>query len=113
MDQDKRPEFSSAPWDEINSDAKHALTLMFACKVRDRPMAWQALEHPWFSELYPDVSVPHVMQATGPTSRNSERPAARGRSKSAKHVRTGPPVLAKRSLSARRATGKRAQNEEA
>ncbi|KAL0023655.1 hypothetical protein WJX77_011101 [Trebouxia sp. C0004] len=85
MDQDKRPEFSSAPWDEINSDAKHALTLMFACKVRDRPMAWQALEHPWFSELYPDVSVPHVMQATGPTSRNSERPAARGRSKSAKH----------------------------
>ena len=50
-DQDKRPEFSSASWDEISFDAKHFLAFMFARKVRDRPTAWQALEHPWFYEL--------------------------------------------------------------
>lgn len=53
MDQDKRPEFRSAPWDEISVDAKHFLAFMFARKVRNRPAAWKALEHPWFSELYP------------------------------------------------------------
>jgi len=51
MDQNKRPEFSSAPWEEISSDAKHILRLMFARKVRDRPIARQALKHPWFSDL--------------------------------------------------------------
>ena len=47
------------------------------------------------------------MQATGPTASNSERPAARGRSKSANCIRTAHPVLAKRSVSAHRAAGKR------
>lgn len=62
------------------------------------------------------LQMSHVMQATGPASSDSERPAARGRSRSAKRTRTAYPVLVKRSGSARRPTGKRehahAQNEE-
>ncbi len=46
LTQNKRPELSSAPWEEISSDAKHILRLMFARKVSQRAIARQALQHP-------------------------------------------------------------------